>query len=184
MNLGQAIWFSLQTPRVSKIRHEPVIWILNPRLLAKASLGEAVLNDFAYLELHGEAEEMAWGPEFCEHRSRAGGGPGWVLSFLVDHPKKGHFPILPSWTNPRLAAQMGCFTLQSGVDEASPSLDEFAVEAVRAGFAPFLYKIRLEPQAVASARTALSFLGVNEYTLFPELHKTCAWINQIRNLPT
>jgi hypothetical protein len=180
-NLGQAIWFALQPPNSSNRAHKPVIWILNPRLLSKASLGEEAVNDFAYLELNGTCDDVkGWEPTFkgpfdC---------PGRILKYLSNQPQ-GHFPVLASWTNPRMAAQMGCFTLQSGVAESkSPSLEEYAKEVRDKKSIQFLLQVCLDPKksSIEKASDALSLIGINEYTLFPELEKTCAWIKKVRQL--
>jgi hypothetical protein len=207
-SLGQALWFALQ-PRDENFKQavkeykarrlatsnnapsakddpdrtddcgRPVIWILNPRLLASTSLGAPSLDDFAYLERHGSNEEIrAWMPELhCPEVRR----PGWILEYLSRHPSGGHFPVLASWTNPRMAAQMGCFTLQSGVGEAKPrSLDHYAETTET----KFLLKVCFDPDPdlLHKAYKALSMIGVNKYTLFPEMHETCAWIKELRNL--
>jgi len=185
INLGHALWFALQShKRTTKARHDPVIWILNPRLLAKVSLGEAALNDFAYLELYGSDEEMrAWQPRVSHLPRQPSDRLGRILQYLSRHPSRGHFQILPSWTNPRLAAQMGCFTLQSGIEAIkSPPLDKFAWQSQSRGHVPFLYKICLRASAAPEAADALSCLGINAYSVFPELHETCSWIKDIRNV--
>jgi hypothetical protein len=164
----------------------PVIWILNPRLLAKASLGAAGLDDFGYLERHGSSGQIsAWKPAAVPPDSsdrELFGQPGWILDYLSSHPSQGHFPVLASWTNPRMAAQMGCFTLQSGLgDSKPPSLDQYAMNTQSHRF---LLKVCFEPDPhlLKKAYQALSLVGVNRYTLFPEVHETCAWIKELRNL--
>jgi hypothetical protein len=183
-SLGQALWFALN-PRdegsgSEKQPDRPVIWILNPRLLAKASLGIAGLDDFAYLERHGSHEQMTgWkpAPDIPEQPRQ----PGWLLDYLSKRENPGHFPVLASWTNPRMAAQLGCFTLQSGAGATkSPSLDEYAAQTHPCRF---LLKLCFEPDAdLKKAYHALSFIGVNRYTLLPEIIETCAWIKELRKL--
>jgi hypothetical protein len=183
MSLTQAIWFALQAP--GQRSHEPVIWILNPRILSQASLGEQGLNEFADLELNGTEEQMKrWNPRPYQGAAPPRDPPGWILEYLSKHSMEGHFPIIPSWTNARLAAQMGAFTLQSGTERKTLSLEQYAQEAQKKGAKPFLYKIRLlaEKSTIRHASDALTLIGVNEYTLFPELHRTCSWIKRLRNL--
>jgi hypothetical protein len=195
-SLGQALWFALRATEdqqaTKKYRdpkprspdrivdpERPVIWILNPRLLAKVSLGAPGLDDFTYLERHGFDDEMrAWNPRPRRPKSPR---PGWLLEYLSRHPSKGHFPVLASWTNPRMAAQMGCFTLQSGLGKSKTrSLAQYA----RSKRTKFLLKVCFEPvpHLLRKAHQALSMIGVNKYTLFPEVQETCAWIKDLRNL--
>lgn len=184
-SLGQALYFAMQPPQHGP--HEPVVWILHPRLLSRAALHEAALNDFAYLEQHGVYDEVRHWPDLPTGLppKRAFNDPGWILDFLSTSNSK-HFPVLASWTNPRIAAQMGCFTLQSGTTAAEiVSLEQYAAD-VRAGpeRIQFLLKLRLDadPRIVEQARKQLSALGVNEYVLFPELDKVGKWMKYVRNL--
>lgn len=177
-SIGQALWFALQPRSGPPNGERPVIWILNPRLLAKASLGVPALDDFAYLERHGNDDEMrAWKPAADRPTHPK---PGWILDDLSKR-SGGHFPVLASWTNPRIAAQMGCFTLQSGLGESpSESLEQYAKSTKER----FLLKVCFEPdpQLLKKAYQTLSMIGVNRYTLFPEVQETCAWIKELRQL--
>jgi hypothetical protein len=184
-SLGQALWFALSErperanapkPGMSSNGNNrdddaPILWILNPRLLAKASLGDPHLDDFPYLERYGNPDEVPW-------IKSSKGEPGSLLKFLSKHDSNGHFPVLASWTNPRMTAQMGCFTLQSGDEQKSPSLDQYAMSRKE----KFLLKVRLDVdrEQLEAAYRALGMIGINRYMVYPEIHETCAWLKELR----
>jgi len=187
LNLTTTVFVAVYYARRKKQLHGmPTVWILNPRILSGVFLGEYALNDYAYLELNGTPDELKdWKavPDLkkkCEH---AVGRPNWIYNKLIQ--TTGHFPLQTSWTNPRLLAQAGCFTLQGG-DEASP-LDELAREQPR--HRPnYLLKVRLnrgsavDDSALENAWEQLHSIGMDERHLFPERDYIAKSIKERRGL--
>jgi FRG domain len=185
LNLATAAFFAVYYARQKeeeercKPEHErkyvpsPTVWILNPRILSAVCLGEYALNDYPYLEMHGTPLEVRHWTKIPEIRgSKEFGKPNWIYRWLIRTP--GHYPLNASWTNPRLAAQMGAFTLQT---DAAP------LDSLANGKDPkFLLKVRLEPKILASAWEELQSVGVDERYLFPERENLTKSIKEHRGL--
>jgi hypothetical protein len=170
-NLLTAVFFAVHSRRESvrinahKISGYPVVWMLNPRLLSAAVVGETALNDLTYLELHGSKEELdSWQPKPPEMPF---GTPNWLYKWLGG--LEAHFPIVANSTNQRVVAQSGCFTLQGGSKNFS-SLNKFAIEKTKeSGLARFLLKFRIGPESCDDIARELQLIGLDIRFLFPEI---------------
>jgi hypothetical protein len=170
-NLLTAVFFAVHHRREAerktkraKLAGTPVVWLLNPRLLSAAVVGESALNDLSYLELHGCRHELEpWDPKPSE---MSFGTPNWLYQWLIG--LNAHFPIVGSSTNQRVLAQSGCFTLQCGAKGSSP-LNEYAIErAGERGHARFLLKFRIDPRRCEDIAQELQLAGLDLRFLFPE----------------
>ena len=167
-NLLTAIFFAvtdrIQADQTSQdALGDAVIWMLNPRLLSKAAVGEAALNDLSYLEMHGCKKELRrWKPK---RPTAAFGTRDWIYKWLISQDV--HFPVPANSINRRVLAQSGCFTLQGG-STRSPSLDQYAIARADAGCARFLLKIRINPAKCGDIRDELNMIGIDRRYLFPD----------------
>jgi hypothetical protein len=142
---------------------DAVVWMLNPRLLSMAAVGEMSLNDLSYLEMHGCEEELSgWK---CKPKEMHFGKPNWLYKWLI--ARDVHFPIAANSTNQRVLAQSGCFTLQGG-STTSPSLNSYAMQKAHQGCARFLLKFRIDPTKCNDIAHELLMIGLDRRFLFPD----------------
>jgi hypothetical protein len=178
MNLTTAVFFAVESAFKKQSAGEdvsPTIWMLNPRILSGVFLGEYALNDYAYLEMHGQKEELGgWTkiPSIQTAWKTSVGRPNWIYDTLIE--STGHFPVLPSWTNSRLLAQAGAFTLQA----SKLPLDDVQREVSQR----FLLKVRLNSEAVPVAERQLQRIGIERRSLFRESEHIARSIIQNRGL--
>src|SRR5207237_10760509 len=96
---------------------------------------------------------------------------------------KGHYPLNASWTNARLAAQMGTFTLQAGTEPVDERAQRTKGEDPKLRF---LLKVWLKPDSegkcLARAWQELQYIGVEERYLFPERENLTHSIKEHRGL--
>jgi hypothetical protein len=183
-NLLTAILFAvtdrIESEKSKDVAGDAVVWMLNPRLLSKAAVGEAALNDPSYLEMHGcDSELRRWEREDLP---LAFGTPNWIYRWLVN--KDIHFPIPARSTNQRVLAQCGCFTLQGGSKERN-SLDSYAAERANDKHKPcarFLLKLRINPEKCNDIRQELNMIGVDRRLLFPDLENAARSLREHHNI--
>jgi hypothetical protein len=169
LSLTTAAFFAIYHPdSVNATAGDPTIWILNPRILSGVTLGEYALNDFAYLEQHPNARARCpWDKlnDLDSYLSQRNTNPQWIYDCLAAHD--GHYPVVASWTNARLAAQTGCFTIQGNNKSDEPvSLDDLQ----SCHRTQFLLKIRLKLDESEKSRAwhQLQSLGIDARYMFPE----------------
>lgn len=130
-NFNVALYFAVDSWLSEKEKNtdDPVIWILNPRLLNKAQLGTYSLDFFPHLALRGKCSQYGQEEETFSHwksgkikealelvKDNNGGKfpfgtDGWLYRFLSRNG--GFYPMISAWTNERIRVQQGTFVLQS-----------------------------------------------------------------------
>ena len=137
-NLGTALYFALNGDSVS-----PCIWILDPHRLSQFSIGKATVVDTSCLPNNPSDVYL---DNLAVHSILSG-------TTDIDFPVS----IKPPYSNSRIAAQRGSFTVHC---KSAIPIEEKFPETVT--------KIDIPLELIEPLKTYLKLLGIDEFSLFPD----------------
>ena len=155
-----ALYFAVEKDESSK--KNPCVWVLNPNRLNKAALEDPnIIVPGGKFSQHWLCQESEDSSEGCK--------PGESRSFTYedkDFTNKHPIAIYPIRKNPRIIAQQGVFTIHG---TETIGMKEFLERQAGVELGEILKCIEIEPNCVRKLRTELSYFGVHQLSLFPEL---------------
>jgi hypothetical protein len=152
-----ALYFAIREKENS---HENgVIWLLNAH-----DLNEVRTKSTA-IRVLGDSEENDYVTNFCHVREK---GSGWTGLEIV--------AVLPPYTNPRILAQQGAFTLHENLELSLEELHERDISDRKVR--KYLIKIEVPASMKNELGKMLELSAINEYFLFPDIEGLSKHLNE------